>query len=86
VLIITSLEGKRKALNWANTPNMETTKLQLKVPKSFPLTASYSHDWIAEQVKVIFPNVSQFEVQDIKVEYLESSSEKTITAQCLLYR
>ena len=65
---------------------METANFRIKVPKTFPVTADYSYDWIREQVKLISPMVKGFEVQDVKVEYTESASEKVITAQCVLYR
>ncbi len=64
---------------------METKNFQITVPKAFPVTAGYSQDWISEQVKTVWPQVKQFEVQDIKVEYVESALEKTITATCVLY-
>jgi hypothetical protein len=64
---------------------METKNFQITVPKTFPVTAGYSQDWIREQVKLVLPQVKQFEVQDIKVDYVETAPEKTITATCILY-
>ncbi len=65
---------------------METINFRIKVPKTFPVTADYSQDWIGEQVKLVAPQVKQFEVNDIKVDYIEGDKEKTITATCILYR
>jgi hypothetical protein len=64
---------------------METKNFQITVPKTFPLTADYSQDWIREQVKWVSPKVQQFVVKDIKVDYINGAKEKTITATCLLY-
>lgn len=65
---------------------METRNFQITVPKTFPVTADYSQDWIREQVKLVSPQVKQFEVNDIKVDYVPGNNEKTIIATCILHR
>jgi hypothetical protein len=64
---------------------METKSFQITVPKTFPLTADYSQDWIGEQVKWISPKVKQFVVNEIRANHHQGDKEKTITATCILF-